>query len=235
MKKEDLRMTIEFYTNIPGITDRKNNAVSVEKSVMNQAVMLGLNLESFYEVDSNGVKTLNIEKLMTAISEAEEKKEVKKTEEASQSDSFVKSVNNKTNDDTAAEASEKQNDIDKEYKEAFVLFYKNLNTAADAGETSKKAADLWEDVKYKHFNLTKTGVSSATVIAGASDCISKLQTAVDISKESIEEEKKNAETNFFVNAPAKEETANYFANNPFYQSALELSKKDAEDAEEVAA
>ena len=190
-----------------------------ENNYLGLAATLGINLEGFYDVDANGNKVLNMAKLMEAIKEAEAKKKGETTEAAGQADTFSRTTTTVNGTKTeAAQAKTEQEKIDEEYTKAFIEYYQSLNTAADASEEEKAAASSWADVKDMLFNLTKTGVTNATVIAGASEFVSKLDTAVKATAEANDEQ------------PNEEETADdIFANNPFFQSAYDTTLFEEEE------
>ena len=216
-------MTVGMTGGIPGFGSG-NTPGGNENNYLNQAAALGLNLDGFYDVDKDGNKVLNMAKLLEAIKKAEEKKNGETTEAAGQADTFSKTATAADGTKTeAAQAKTEQEKIDEEYTKAFIEYYQTLNTTADASEEEKAAAASWADIKDMLFNLTKTGVTNATVIAGASEFASKLDAAVKSTEAANNEE------------PSEEETEDdIFANNPFFQSAYETTVFE-EDEEKIAA
>ena len=83
-------MKFGFRHNFSNNREMNFNSVGQGFGIEGKAKMLGINIESFYEIDANGEKVINTAKLMQAISMAETTTEKKDAENASQSDAFVK-------------------------------------------------------------------------------------------------------------------------------------------------
>lgn len=211
-------MTVGMTGGIPEMGPN-NNSSSNENNYLGLAASLGLNLDGFYDVDKDGNKVLNMAKLMEAIKKAQEKKNSETTESAGQADTFSKTATAADGTKTeAAQAKTEQEKIDEEYTKAFIEYYQTLNTSSNASEEEKAAASSWADIKDMLFNLTKTGVTNATVIAGVSEFTSKLDTAVKATQAANNEE------------PSEEEAEDdIFANNPFFQSAYETTVFEEEE------
>lgn len=237
-------MTVGMTGGIPGFGSG-NTPSGNENNYLNQAAALGLNLDGFYDVDKDGNKVLNMAKLLEAIKAAESKKNGETAEAAGQADTFSKTttVVNGTKTETE-QAKTEQEKIDEEYTKAFIEYYQTLNTTAAASEEDQKAARAWAEVKDMQFDLTKTGVTNATVIAGASDFITKLETAIDATTTAIEANgnETEVETTFSMDTQADIENSkndvevyaedaesDFFANNPFFKSAYDTTIFDEEE------
>ena len=218
-------MSMRFIEKLSKFNESKFNSFGQGNGFESRAQMLGIDIEGFYDINANGEKTLNIGKLMQAISEAESKTNKQDEEKASQSDAFVKTTTE--NKEETKEVKTEKETIENEYENAYNNFYKQMNTGAQTQDQSKETADAWAEIKDMQFNLTKKGVTNATVIAGASEFITKLEDAIAMTKAELEENKEYSIYNFTVDAQSDED-ADLFANNPFMTSAFETSKKDKE-------
>lgn len=208
---------------------------SVNGSIQQLASIYGLNLDSFYYVDQNGNKVLDVQKWEAALKEAQEKKDNNTINQATQADSFQKTTT-VTGVKTEAEQVENSREtIDEEYKKAIKDYYKFLNANKEENSNTEKK---WDELKNMKFDLTKTGVTNATVIAGVSEFISKLQETVKNSKNTVEENKKQEKVDSAIAVDTQEDiymeenkvetyAANFF-NNPFYASAYETTEIEEE-------
>lgn len=194
-----------------------------------KAKMLGINVDSFYEIDANGEKVINTAKLMQAIAAAESATSTKDAENASQSDSFVKTNSEDKNIKEEKEVKTEKETIEEEYETAYKNFYAEMNMANSENQQSKETADAWAEMKDMQFNLTKKGVTNATVIAGASEFISKLEETIAMTKAELKETEQYSAYDFTIDAQSDED-ADLFKNNPFWASAFETSKKEKEIA-----
>ncbi|MBQ8636093.1 hypothetical protein IJ425_08085 [bacterium] len=220
-------MSFGFIGKVSRFNESKMGSFGQGNGFESRAQMLGINIDGFYETNGDGEKVLNVAKLMQAINEAESKTTQKDEEKAGQTDAFVKStVENK--EETKEVKSEKET-IEKEYENAYTNFYKQMDAASHAEQQSKETADAWAEIKDMQFNLTKKGVSNATVIAGASEFITKLEDAIAATKAELKETEKYSAYDFTVDAQSDED-ADLFKNNPFITSAFETSKKEKEIA-----
>ena len=237
-------MTVGMTGGIPGFGSG-NTPGGNENNYLNQAAALGLNLDGFYDVDKDGNKVLNMAKLLEAIKKAEAKKNGETTEAAGQADTFTKTTNSVNGTKTEVEqAKTEQEKIDEEYTKAFIEYYQTLNTTSTANEENQKAVKAWAEVKDMQFDLTKTGVTNATVIAGASDFITKLETAIDATTTAIEANgnETEVETTFSMDTQADIENSkndvevyaedaenDFFSNNPFFKSAYDTTIFEEEE------
>ncbi len=208
---------------------------SVNGSIQQLASIYGLNLDSFYYVDQNGNKVLDVQKWEAALKEAQEKKDNNTINQATQADSFQKTTT-VTGVKTEAEQVENSREtIDEEYKNAIKDYYKFLNANKEENSNTEKK---WDELKKMKFDLTKTGVTNATVIAGVSEFISKLHETVKNSKNTVEENKKQDKVDSAIAVDTQEDiymeenkvetyAANFF-NNPFYASAYETTEIEEE-------
>lgn len=241
-------MTVGLTGGILG-TGSTGSTGNSESSILSQASALGLNLDGFYDVDKDGNKVLNMSKLLEAIKKAEDKKGGETTEAAGQADTFTKTTTSVYGTKTEAQqAKTEQEKIDEEYTKAFIEYYQTLNTSANANEEDRKAVAAWAEVKDMQYDLTKTGVTNATVIAGASDFITKLETAVDATEAANEANSNETEVETTFSFDTQEDIENsqnevevyaqnaeddFFANNPFFESAY--STTVFEEEKEIAA
>lgn len=221
-------MAFGFIEKISNFRDFNFGSFSHNDGNYSRAQMLGVNVENFYEIDANGERTINTVKLMQAVKEAEAKAAQKNEEKAGQNDSFVKNAS-ETKPEEAKDVKTEKETIEKEYKNAFTNYYNEMNSQMNASNQSKDVIEAWAEVKDMQFNLTKKGVTNATVIAGASEFITKLENTIAMTKAELEENKEYSIYNFTVDAQ-DDEDADLFENNPFYASIYATTAKDKEIA-----
>ena len=173
--------------------------------------MLGLSIEEFYKTVEESKITKNNE------------------EEVSQSDTFQKTTLEPKDKKETKEVKTEKETIEKEYETAYKGFYAEMNMANQGNQQSKETAEAWAEVKDMQFNLTKKGVTNATVIAGASEFIAKLEETIALTKAELKETEKYSAYDFTIDAQSDED-ADLFKNNPFWASAFETSKKEKEIA-----
>lgn len=176
-----------------------------------KAKMLGLSIEEFYKTVEESKITKNNE------------------EEVSQSDTFQKTTSEPKDKKETKEVKTEKETIEKEYETAYKGFYAEMNMANPENQQSQETADAWAEMKDMQFNLTKKGVTNATVIAGASEFITKLEETIAITKAELKETEKYSAYDFTIDAQSDED-ADLFKNNPFWASAFETSKKEKEIA-----
>ena len=226
-----------------------NNNKDKESFYMGLAASLGLKFDdSFYTTDANGNKVLDMAKVKEAIEKAQAKENLQ-SGGAGQADTFTRTSGAYAGTKTeAAQAQTEQERINEEYDKAIVEYYDQLSAADQTTEEGRRAAELWASAMDMQYNLTKTGVTNATVIAGASDAIGEMEKAVAATKAAIEANgnETEEETAFSVQSQqdiedsqnevevyAQYSEENFFANNPFLNSAYDTSV--VEEDETIAA
>ena len=197
----------------------------------------GISMSSFYKIDENGNRVFDIEGYLNAIDEAKAKNAENTEAEAGQTDSFQRTSDvNGSSKKATQETKIAQETIDEEYEEAVEGYYNSFYNADLNQEASKDAEQAWDEVHEKEKDLTKIGLTSATIIAGVSDfvnLIGKAVAATNTIMETKEKEKEETSITLETEAESDDTSDNTYAYNPFMASAYETS--DIEEEEQIAA